>query len=1128
MSYVDGHGTTESVTSASTPTIAVTNNAPVGLPTIAGSAVEDQTLTVITTAITDADGLGGFAYQWLRDGQAVAGANGTSYRLGDADIGRVIGVTVSYLDGRGSTESLNAEPTAAVANLNDAPTGLPLIVGTLTEDQTLRVDTAGIADADGLGAFAYQWLREGVAIANATASTYTLGDADVSAAISVRVAYTDGQGGAELLTSAPSAAVANLNDAPTGLPVVHGSATRGQVLDADVSGIRDADGLGALAYQWQRDGVAIAGATGSTHLLGDVDVGAVIVVTVQYTDGRGTGESLRSAATAVVSAFNITPTGAVIIDGTPVEGVTLTADTRTVADADGLGGFTYQWLRDGVAIAGATGDSHVLANDDVGSTISLRLSWVDASGSAEQLISAPTAPVVNVNDAPVGLPLITGTPTEDQTLDAHSAGISDADGLGRFDFQWLRGGNAIGGATDASYTLGDADVGQAISVHVSYTDGHGCAEQLTSAATAPVARVNDAPTGLPLVQGQASRAYALDADVSGIRDVDGLGAFSVQWQRDGVDIAGATELRYLLTDADVGARVRVVVHYVDGQGTPESLTSAATPMVTVINNAATGAPVISGTPTEDRTLTAITTGIADADGLGYISHQWLRDGVAIAGATGASFTPGDDDVGAAIGLTVSYLDGRGSAESLTAAPTAPVANVNDAPTGPLRVIGAPIEDGTLTADAAGLADADGLGRFAFQWRRDGMAVAGATGDTYTLGDADVGHTLSVTLSYVDGHGTAEVVHSAATPAVANVNDAPTAPAGLAAQFVQAGGSGRWTADPSLFSDPDAGDPLSLSAQLADGSPLPPWLQFDAGSGLFTASPAADLLGSWAVRVTATDTTGASASAEFALAVTAPPPPAAPPVPQPEAEPAPLPTPAPAAEPMPAAAEAEVVEAAAPEPEPTEEDAVAAAPARAELPGASGDAAQSPRVEPPDPAPARAMAGGTVVEVRSSAAGSRSDALLAQGLLPQFASLSFGGSAALVHGDEWLRGFEQLQHEIQAQSELRRAAMASGVAAVGSLSVGYVIWLVRGGVLMSSMLSALPAWQMVDPLPVLAAAGAARRARQAGAGDGQPDDDVERLFDDTPDAGPAPKAHARAPTPVALAEPPAAAIQETSR
>ena len=76
--------------------------------------------------------------------------------------------------------------------------------------------------------------------------------------------------------------------------------------------------------------------------------------------------------------------------------------------------------------------------------------------------------VTNVNNPPTGAD-ISGTPTEDQTLTANTGGISDADGLGAFSYQWLRNGSTIGGATASTYTLGDADVGAQISVQVDAT-----------------------------------------------------------------------------------------------------------------------------------------------------------------------------------------------------------------------------------------------------------------------------------------------------------------------------------------------------------------------------------------------------------------------------------------------------------------------------------------------------------------------------------------------------------------------------------------------------------------------------------------------------------------------------------
>ena len=141
--------------------------------------------------------------------------------------------------------------------------------------------------------------------------------------------------------------------------------------------------------------------------------------------------------------------------------------------------------------------------------------------------------VTNVNNPPVGLPTISGTPTEDQTLTANTGGISDADGLGTFSYQWLRDGATIGGATASTYTLGDADVGAQISVQVSYTDGGSTAEgPLTSTPVGPVANINDAPVGIPTISGTASKGQTLTADASGISDADGLGTFSYQWLRE--------------------------------------------------------------------------------------------------------------------------------------------------------------------------------------------------------------------------------------------------------------------------------------------------------------------------------------------------------------------------------------------------------------------------------------------------------------------------------------------------------------------------------------------------------------------------------------------------------------------
>ena len=111
------------------------------------------------------------------------------------------------------------------------------------------------------------------------------------------------------------------------------------------------------------------------------------------------------------------------------------------------------------------------------------------SNSPSATVSGPGADQPAANTPATGAPTIAGTAQVGETLTASTAEIADADGLtgAAFAWQWLSNDAAITGATGASYTLADADVGRTIKVRVTFTDDAGHAETLISAATAAVA-----------------------------------------------------------------------------------------------------------------------------------------------------------------------------------------------------------------------------------------------------------------------------------------------------------------------------------------------------------------------------------------------------------------------------------------------------------------------------------------------------------------------------------------------------------------------------------------------------------------------------------------------------------------
>jgi len=379
-----------------------------------------------------------------------------------------------------------------------------------------------------------------------------------------------------------------------------------------------------------------------------------------------------------------------------------------------------------------------------------------------------TVSVVNVNDPASGALTVSGTPAQGETLTADTSAISDEDGVGTISYQWYRDGELITGEASSELALTQADVGSAISADISYVDGSGATETFQSASTAAVSNTNDVPTGAPVITGTFSQDRELSVDISSIADADGLGDFSYQWNRDGAAIEGATAATYTLSEADVGANISVTVSYTDGYGAAESVVSAETADISKANDAPTGSLVISGTAAEGETLTLDTSSIADVDGVGAFTYIWLKDGAVLTGQIGATYTLTQADVGSVFLASVSYTDGLGVTETLSAQATEAVVNLNDDPTGSLVISGDAQKGSILTLDSSSIADEDGLGTFAITWLSDDQEISGSTGTTYTLTASEVGSTISAAIEYTDGQGTVETVRSSSTSAVKDV------------------------------------------------------------------------------------------------------------------------------------------------------------------------------------------------------------------------------------------------------------------------------------------------------------------------------------------------------------------------
>ncbi len=224
-----------------------------------------------------------------------------------------------------------------------------------------------------------------------------------------------------------------VNFSPTGEVTIDGLVAEGEILTAS-NNLSDINGLGEISYQWQSssDGNSWTNVgTGSSLLLADEQVGELIRVSANYTDGHGTAESVASSGTVVVANVNDAPTGRVSITGIAAQNQTLTAD-NTLADTDGLGNISYQWQADGKNIAGATTSTLVLTEALVGKAITVSASYTDGHGTVESLVSSATGAVGaagKIFTGTAGADMLVGQSWDD-TLDGKAGADTLAGGVG--------------------------------------------------------------------------------------------------------------------------------------------------------------------------------------------------------------------------------------------------------------------------------------------------------------------------------------------------------------------------------------------------------------------------------------------------------------------------------------------------------------------------------------------------------------------------------------------------------------------------------------------------------------------------------------------------------------------------
>lgn len=285
----------------------------------------------------------------------------------------------------------------------------------------------------------------------------------------------------------------------------------------------------------------------------------------------------------------------------PMEDQPLVIDVSNLYDEDGLGDLTMQWqvqLPSGgwQTIDGATSQSFTPRQNHVGRALRVVIQYVDGEGTLEVIETAPTGTVQNSNDLPQGLPIISGSSVEDNTIKIDVSGISDEDGVGQFTYQWERSSDAArwtpyqtNSSNPALLRLNQPEVGFAYRAIVSYVDGFGTTETLVTPATNMVQNIDDPVEGEVMVVGQAKKGQRLQIDTSNLSDDDGIANVRSTWEmsdngRSWVSIPDVYGNSMTLAQAHVGSLIRIRAVVVDNFGSETTLYSQPTSLVQNVNS----------------------------------------------------------------------------------------------------------------------------------------------------------------------------------------------------------------------------------------------------------------------------------------------------------------------------------------------------------------------------------------------------------------------------------------------------------------------------------------------------------------------------------------------------------------
>lgn len=566
-------------------------------------------------------------YQWKKDGVNVA--NGTSSYYSKSNV-TTVDAGQYTLSVTNSVGTVTSAPIAVTINPAVAP-----VVTNMPPSRTVNYGgyLSIIPSISGTQPMTLQWKKDGVAVPNATSSSYSKdgvttadsGEYTLTATNSVgmvtseAVTVTITQAVAPVITNVPPSIIVNYGDYLS--------------INPSVSGTQP------MTYQWKKEGVAVPNGASSSYSKSGATTADSGQYTLTVTNSAGT---VTSTAALVTINSAIAPQ----ITGMPAVTVINSGENLNIAPTiTGTGPMTYVWEKDGAIVPGAVSASYTKGS---ATTVDSGQYTVTVTNLAGTVTSSAT--LVTVNSAVA--PLILNLPTALTLAYGSSLNLSPiVSGTQPMTYQWKKDGLALASGAAISYSKNYVTTDDSGQYTLSITNSVGTVTSATVFVTVNSAlspAIYGLPTTVTIDYGNSLSLYAT---------VAGTQPMTYQWKKDGVDLTSSTSTSYNksgMTPDGSGQYTLVATNFVG------TVTSAA---VAVTVNAAV-APTITQQPASLTIVTGSTASFSvSVAGTNRFAYQWLLDGQPVVGAIYSTLTIPNAQARDAGSYTVKITNPGGSVTS---------------------------------------------------------------------------------------------------------------------------------------------------------------------------------------------------------------------------------------------------------------------------------------------------------------------------------------------------------------------------------------------------------------------------------------------------------------------------------